>query len=61
MRFTLKPRQWYTCELISVELEEDQCSYSAIKVLGGGGLKGGWFWHLDSRILSCKLPRWGAG
>ncbi len=32
-RFTLQPGQWYACELIGDEFDEDKCSYSPIKVL----------------------------
>ncbi len=31
-RFTLQPGRWYACELIGDEFDEDQCSYSPIRV-----------------------------
>lgn len=32
-RFTLEPRQWYACEIIGDEFDDDKCSYSPIKVI----------------------------
>lgn len=32
MPFTLKERNWYACEFIGDEFEEDRCSYSPIRV-----------------------------
>lgn len=32
MRFTLQPGNWYACEIIGDEFEDDLCSYSPIRV-----------------------------
>jgi len=44
MRFTLQKNNWYACELIGDEFNEDKCSYSPIRVykikpLGSGQRK----------------------
>ena len=33
MRFTLREKRWYACELVGDEFTDDLCSYSPIKVL----------------------------
>jgi len=32
MRFTLQNNEWYACELIGDEFQEDKCSYSPIRI-----------------------------
>ena len=32
MRFTLRENEWYACEFIGDEFNEDKCSYSPIRV-----------------------------
>lgn len=41
MLFTLEPGNWYACELIGDEFDDDCCSYSPIRVNGITPLKSG--------------------